>query len=1012
MTYSYRFNKLFIIQLFLSFFLVQVSFAQGTGSLKGKIYDESTKDGLPGANIIIKGTAIGTASDLNGNFLIRNIPVGKQSVVVSFVGYDPKTEELEIVQNRTLEVDFSLAITAVVGSEVIVTAQAQGQLEAINQQLSSDKISNVISEAKMQELPDFNAAQTISRLPGISTLQSSGEANKVVIRGLAPQYNAVEIEGFRLASTGSTTIGVISQATTNDVSKAIDVDRSVDLSTISPYMLKTIAVFKALTPDYNANAVGGTVNMELREAPSELRADVLFQAGYTQKSNYYGNYRAVASVSQRFFEDQLGVYLLGNIESYDRNADNMTGVYLVPSSVIDPSTGYRPVQVRSVSEVRHIETRKRYGGNLILDYKLPSGSIKSINIFTRLNSNYQDYTQFFDYRGGNINFNYREADNDIDAALNSIVLDYDFNFMQMNLGFANTYSFNNLPNSAYVQFSQTGGIANPIPENTIPDDLTSYQRFYAAGGGPDEVYLDNLNLYTAQYKENNQNYKANFKVPVNIGTIISSYLKVGGQYGHELHSNNQETPYIGLNGGGTYAQFINDSLAARFNLVYSGNGRFSGVNFTSTDSYQYSSFLDNKYGPIYWAIDPRLPVEMTYFVVNTPEFAGVGGGQNPGGWFHGPYQSLANDYNYTENYYAGYGMSEVKFLDFMIVGGVRYENVNSEFLVYNMVDARNPASQTIDTVTSNPQNEFWLPQVQVRYKPFEWFDVRYAYTQTLARPAFSQLSPRINMDYTLNNVWAGNPDLVPAQAYNNDLIFSFHNNEIGLITVGGFYKTIKNFSYSTQYTLRPTAPPGIKTINDFEILGAFPKNGATIYTFLNSPYNATVKGIELDFQTRLWYLPTPFDGIVLGVNYTHISSEATYPFRNERSYRNPNPPPPQIIEFIDSTRSGRLIYQPDDIFNGYLGYDYAGFSGRISFYYQGNSVSYIGAFPEQDGFTRDYFRVDAAARQILPWYGIELYLDLFNINAETNTSAQQTIDGFTNEQNYGLTLNLGIRFRI
>jgi TonB-dependent receptor len=377
---------------------------------------------------------------------------------------------------------------------------------------------------------------------------------------------------------------------------------------------------------------------------------------------------------------------------------------------------------------------------------------------------------------------------------------------------------------------------------------------------------------------------------------------------------------------------------------------------------------------------------MTFFCANTPEFTGVGGGQEPGGWFHGPYQSLANDYNYYEDYYAGFGMTEFNFLDFMIVGGVRYEKVSSEFQVYNMVDARNPAAQTVDTVTSTPQNEFWLPMVQVRYKPFDWFDVRYAYTQTLARPAYSQLSPRITMDYTLNNVWAGNPDLVPAQAYNNDLILSFHTNELGLLTIGGFYKTISNFSYYTQYTLHPIAPPGIKTINDFIILGAVPKDGATVYTYLNSPYDATIKGIEVDYQTRLWYLPFPFNGMVLGVNYTHISSEALYPFRNDRAYPNPNPPPRSIILVVDSTRSGRLIYQPNDIFNGFIGYDYEGFSGRFSFYFQGNSVSYIGAFPEQDGFTRDYFRIDASARQILPWYGIELYLDLLCVRNNTALS--------------------------
>jgi len=254
--------------------------------------------------------------------------------------------------------------------------------------------------------------------------------------------------------------------------------------------------------------------------------------------------------------------------------------------------------------------------------------------------------------------------------------------------------------------------------------------------------------------------------------------------------------------------------------------------------------------------------------------------------------------------------------------------------------------------------------------------------------------------------------LVPAKAFSHDLILSFHSNELGLLTIGGFYKTIRNFSYYTQYKLHPIAPSGIKTVNDFEIMGAFPKDGATVYTYLNSPYDATVKGIEVDLQTRLWYLPFPLSGIVLGVNYTHISSETKYPFRNDRSYANPNPPPRNIVLVFDSTRTGRLIYQPDDILNSYFGFDYAGFSGRVSFLFQGNSVSYIGAFPEQDGFTRDYFRIDASARQILPWYGIEVYLDVFNINAERNTSAQQSIGGFTNEQNYGLTANLGIRFRL
>jgi hypothetical protein len=118
------------------------------------------------------------------------------------------------------------------------------------------------------------------------------------------------------------------------------------------------------------------------------------------------------------------------------------------------------------------------------------------------------------------------------------------------------------------------------------------------------------------------------------------------------------------------------------------------------------------------------------------------------------------------------------------------------------------------------------------------------------------------------------------------------------------------------------------------------------------------------------------------------------------------------VTTIDSSRTGRLIYQPDDVMNAYIGYDYEGFSGRLSFVFQGNSVNAIGNFAEQDGFSKDYFRVDASARQLLPLAGLQLFLDLNNINARKNQAAQASIGAFTSEQNYGLTANLGLRYTL
>ena len=409
--------RLFILFVVVFAALFQCAFGQGSGIVKGLILDKESGEPLIGANAIVVNTSLGAAADIDGKFIIYHIPAGEQTIRVSYIGYSPIDVKISVISDQTVEKEFRLSAQAIMGEAVTVTAQAKGQMDAINQQLSSDKIVNMVSEDKIKELPDANAAEAIGRLPGISTLRSSGEADKIVIRGLAPQYNLVAVNDITMAGTSK-------------------YDRSVDLTMITPLMLKSIEVSKSLTPDMEANAIGGSVNMQLREAPSGLHTDVMWQSGYTAKNNIYSNYKAYGAVDNSFLDDKVGVYFLLSAEKYDRDADNMSAGTIIASE--NPG-GIAPIRITNVNLDRHFETRSRSGGNLILDYKLTNGSIQFINMISRLSSDYKDYTTQYNYTGSSLGWNYQDGVSKTDQAIDALQGKYDFGFLSMDLSAASTY---------------------------------------------------------------------------------------------------------------------------------------------------------------------------------------------------------------------------------------------------------------------------------------------------------------------------------------------------------------------------------------------------------------------------------------------------------------------------------------------------------------------------------------------------------------------------------------------
>jgi len=287
--------------------------------------------------------------------VIRNVPVGPQTLLVTYVGYKSTSFGITLKEGEQLQQDVYMEPTTLTGETVTITAQAQGQLQAINQQLSSNTITNVVSADRIRDIPDANAAESIARLPGISLIRSGGEGQKVTIRGMSPQYNIMMVSGVRMQSTDRD-------------------NRSVDLNMIDPNILAGIEVKKALTADMDADAVGGTIDLKIGKAKEEFHASFSLQGGYGSLAKTYGNYRINGSASERFLDGKLGVQASASLDKYNRSSDRMSAGYFT-NAQSEIQGGLLKMYLNNVDINDNVTDRKRYGGSLVLDYRLPFGSL-------------------------------------------------------------------------------------------------------------------------------------------------------------------------------------------------------------------------------------------------------------------------------------------------------------------------------------------------------------------------------------------------------------------------------------------------------------------------------------------------------------------------------------------------------------------------------------------------------------------------------------------------------------
>lgn len=270
--------------------------AQKTAALRGSVADESG-NAIHSASVELVGTTRGALTDESGFFELSSIAPGRCVVRVSHLGFETVIDSVEIESGQAAKLHFVLPSAPYVLEEVEVVGQfSSAQAKALAAQRAAPNIKHIASHELFSRFPDRNAGETLQRLPGITLDRDQGEGEYVQVRGLNAQLNSVSVNGQRIPSPTA----------------GIEEGRAVGLNLLQMQNAESVEITKAITPDMDADALGGAVNLLLKRAPAEPEYQLTAAAGINAQPAPFRSWgrdvgEVSASAGRRFLSKKLGL---------------------------------------------------------------------------------------------------------------------------------------------------------------------------------------------------------------------------------------------------------------------------------------------------------------------------------------------------------------------------------------------------------------------------------------------------------------------------------------------------------------------------------------------------------------------------------------------------------------------------------------------------------------------------------------------------------------------------------
>lgn len=803
--------------------------AAGTGSIGGTVKD-ATGAVLVGAQVTLHPNATVVATGAQGDFRIQNLRPGTYQVTISDVGFKDFEATVVVSAGQNALINPTMTVNSA-NQGVVVTANLEGDVAAINEERTSPNILNVMTAATIQNLPNQSVATVLGRMPGVTVQINEGEPQYVQIRGTEPRLSNTTIDGVVVPGPDPQV-------------------RQVDLWVIPGDMVGDVEINKTLSANQDADAIGGSVNLGMRQATgSRPTLDIESLGGWNPIDTGQPWIRDDVTFGKRFGRNQR----LGTMLSYSYDLNDLGTDDVEPVPALDPLGGSEPYfNEIAIQQYFYNHTRFSFGGSL--DYKLSQNS----DLFVHgIYSNFKDYGQKYGYDIVSATENAAGQSNDDGGITYSTsVRRPNYLISDLILGGNQVLGRAYIRYAAAVSRSRFGGAAGNPGADFAPVDSSVGSTCIFSSGATKSVYrpqfpcasndpiydasqyaLQDVNLTTGQATQLNLQGNGSVGFNYNLGTHASTF-EFGG-----LVRNAHKGQYAFQPTYDNFAANATPPLMTRFTTPFTDPSYYGG-------SYRFGPVTAFEKIQSWLAKNPGvLPLDEAATHLN----------------------SDPANYNLQERIGAGYVMNTVELGNKVhLQTGLRIEGTNESNTGYLVTNDANGNYLSTQPVHASGSYVDLMPSVQLRYNIDQNSDIRGVYGRGISRPDPYDLVPYKTLDEstTPNSESIGNPALLAEHANDYDLLYERYLPSVGMIEAGYFYKDLTQPLFQTETTVPNPFPNPITA----KVLLTQWVNGG----------HAHVQGIELAYQQHLSFLPGVLSGARIDANMTYTESKSFgVPYRTD-----------------------------------------------------------------------------------------------------------------------------------